>query len=213
MFQKPQYRNLSFTVAKYLLVQLVTACCVSSAQVDTASDGNWRYHPEFSATTGFINSEVAVSLQAGFGVQLRLNARTKLAVYSIVGVTSIPDVDFQPYQSTAGSLIWSANNLKNSWKLDCVLSSSLGVFGTNFDKTVQTMLGVDFRYSLLKGHDSYNSTIEAVCITGFGRDWEYGVSQGFVNLGVAIGGYVLITFDVLSTVTDQNRIIHAGRLR
>lgn len=213
MFMDSQFWRASFTSAKYLLVQLMIACCVCSAQVDTASDRNWRYHPEFSITTGLINNDVATSLQAGFGVQFHLNACTKIAVYSIVGVTSIPDVDFQPYQSTAGSLIWSANNFKNSWKLDCVLSSSFGVFGTNFDQTAQTLAGFDFRYPLLKGNDSYNSTIEAVCITGFGRDWEFGVSQGFVNLGVAINGYVLITFDVLSAMTDQNRIIHAGRLR
>ena len=142
-----------------------------------------------------------------------LTLAQKIAVYSIVGVTSIPGVDFQPYQSTAGSLIWSTNTFKNSWKLDCVLSSSFGVIGTNFDQTAQTLVGFDFRYPLLKGNDSYNSTIEAVCITGFGRDWEFGVSQGFVNLGVAINGYVLITFDILSTMTDQNRVIHAGRLR
>lgn len=171
------------------------------------------YFPDASVIAGIASTRYSSTAQMGIGVNVYQREAIRLTFAVYIGIHRGVDSTMYGYSSMMLSGQWEPWMNPGRWKTTLIGSVSSGAYQSAGKQTNQTVAGIDVRYNFSPERIVHALPFYVVVVSGFGRDWSQNVNQGFFNVGIALGSFACITFDVSSLFTDHNGIMHAGRLR
>jgi|GEM_PF-2067646 len=90
-----------------------------------------------------------------------------------------------------------------------------GSWKAQHNPLVQVIGGVDVRYRLssLRIFGENSVGIHLVASTGWGRDFSNNVSRGYLNLGLGMSDWLIVSFDLSSLWLPGNVLMNYARVR